>query len=105
VSVGCLAITNDFIEEVYLAALAARSRGQSRIPVHIFPTRLDERGLEWLRQRYAIYPDLVAFWEGLQAGYQYFVQNKRVPKLRVDREGRYLLDEPAAATTQRDGAP
>jgi len=100
VSIGCLAITDDLIEEVYLATLAARARGQSRIPVHIFPTPLNEHGLEWLRRNYADQPALLEFWEGLQAGYWYFVQNKRVPRMRVDRKGRYRLIETAVAAAR-----
>ena len=37
VSVGCIPLQNDQIDEVYLMATAARLNGQSYIPVHVFP--------------------------------------------------------------------
>ena len=36
-SIGCVAITDDLIKEVYWLAVLARSNGQTDIPVHIFP--------------------------------------------------------------------
>ena len=37
-SVGCIAITDDAIEELYWIAVQARGRHQRSIPVHIFPS-------------------------------------------------------------------
>jgi len=68
-SIGCVAIGDDSIDEVYLVATAARTRGQRRIPVHIFPTRLDATGRKWLREQFAERPGLLRFWAGLQAGF------------------------------------
>src|SRR6185295_14539267 len=48
-SVGCIPLGDQAIEEVYVAALDARARGQQSIPVHIFPRRLDVTGLEALQ--------------------------------------------------------
>jgi hypothetical protein len=43
-SEGCLAITDEGIRELYWLAVEARSVGQRRIPVHIFPARLGDGG-------------------------------------------------------------
>jgi murein L,D-transpeptidase YafK len=37
VTIGCVPLQDDPIEEVYLSAVDVRSNGQARIPVHIFP--------------------------------------------------------------------
>ena len=113
VSIGCVAITDTLIEEVYVAAARASSRGQHRIPVHIFPTRLDARGMGWLKKRYTARSgkktiwgtlgpgqrkrwdrrraELLAFWKNLQPIYTYFEEHKVVPRVTVSRRGRYVL--------------
>ena len=40
VTIGCVPLRDDPIEEIYLAAVDARTSGQARIPVHIFPGRM-----------------------------------------------------------------
>lgn len=42
VTIGCIPITDEKIKELYLICVEAKSNGQDRIPVYIFPTRLDE---------------------------------------------------------------
>ena len=115
VSIGCVAITDTLIEEVYVAAARARTRGQHRIPVHVFPTRLDHGGLAWLKKRYSrrsglqtawgkLRPgqrkkwdrqtvELLTFWKNLQPIYAYFEEHRVVPRVRVNRSGRYVMRE------------
>jgi len=71
VTIGCVPITDDEIKELYLAAVEARSNGQRNIPVHIFPARLDDRGLERLQKIFSERADLLSFWENLKPGYDY----------------------------------
>ena len=108
VSIGCVAITDRLIEEVYVAAARATSRGQHRIPIHIFPTRLDRGGQSWLRRHptglASLKPRpsqsrrqerrrarLLSFWTNLQPIYQYFETHRKVPKVRIDGRGRYVI--------------
>jgi|GEM_PF-254911 len=91
VTVGCLPMTDAGIKEIYLLALAAREAGQARIPVHIFPARLDEAGFAELKKRYPGQPELLRFWGDLKAGYDFFEDKKRLPKVRVDGSGRYRI--------------
>jgi len=92
VSIGCVAITDGMASEVYLAAYEAYRHGRRRIPVHIFPTRLDERGMTWLRKNHG--HKLVSFWEGLKPGYDYFERHRSLPRLTIDRRGRYIVKAP-----------
>jgi murein L,D-transpeptidase YafK len=90
VTVGCIPIQNDPIEEVYLVAVDAQANGQARIPVHIFPARLDDAGMKALASRPGVIPPLLAFWRSLQAGYRVFEQTRRPPLVTVDlRTGEY----------------
>ncbi|MBI5498093.1 MAG: hypothetical protein HY904_24030 [Deltaproteobacteria bacterium] len=90
VTIGCLPLRDGPIEELYVAVLDARLGGQKSIPVHIFPHRMDDEGMKWLR---ALGPDdaLWAFWEELRPGYDAFERTHRVPRVVVDRAGHYVV--------------
>src|SRR4051812_28702290 len=45
VSIGCIAIQDDPIEELYVMTLDARAKMGRQVPIHIFPRRLDAAGL------------------------------------------------------------
>lgn len=78
VSIGCYAMTDTAIEEIYTLIVAAFDHGQQQIPVHIFPFRLDAKnqaahqGSRWQ-----------AFWQELQPAYTLFEQTGRVPSVTV----------------------
>lgn len=97
-STGCLAVTNDGAEWLYVIAVLAHSNGQDAIPIHTFPIRFDEANLAWLREVTAD-RELWAFWENLREGYDYFEQHHRLPSIRVDESGRYVI-EPDGLTPQ-----
>jgi len=86
VSIGCLAMTDALIKEIYVAAALARGSGQAKIPVHFFPARLDEGVVEKLAPA-----EHRAFWRNLAEGYALFEKEKVPPRPRVDRRGRYLF--------------
>ena len=83
-TIGCVPVTDQWIEEIYLIAVQAREAGQETIPVHIFPTRLDTNGLAWLGDTYG--PDFVdfPFWQNLQQGYLAFERTRTVPGVGYD---------------------
>jgi len=91
VSIGCVAITDPLIKELYLAAVQARSNGQRRIPVHIFPMRMDKSGLAKLKILSDHKTERWAFWKNLAQTYRAFEKNHRVPKVRVSSSGRYRI--------------
>ncbi|MGI6657341.1 MAG: L,D-transpeptidase family protein [Desulfobulbus sp.] len=83
-SVGCFAMTNERMEEIYLLAHAALANGQDRFDVHIFPFPLTQRNL----RAYAASP-WIQFWRGLAPGYEAFERSHRVPRMAVEG-GRYV---------------
>ena len=88
VSIGCLPLGDAGIEEVYLAALDARTRGQTKIPVHVFPARMSgDLWKEFAREQ----PGLRAFWDQLQPIYEAFEKTRRVPSVSVGGDGAYRI--------------
>lgn len=90
VSIGCIPITDTMIEELYLLAVEARTNGQKRIPVHIFPFKMNEvnmkTALGTLQDE-----QLKDFWKNLKTGYQSFEESKKIPKVKVSPDGQYTF--------------
>lgn len=103
-SEGCLAVTDDGIRELYWMSVEARAAGQRRIPLHIFPARLDTQDLEILQRTFAHRPDLNRFWATLKPGYDFFEQNRRIPAVGVEG-GEYVVNGAALDGPRPLGAP
>lgn len=85
-SVGCYAMTDPKIEEIYTLVRAAFAGGQSFIRFHSFPFRMTaERLVKAEKSSHA------PFWANLQQGYDFFEKTKRPPNVEVvDKE--YVFD-------------
>lgn len=84
VSIGCMAMTDEKIEEIYdLATKAKRA-----ITVHIFPCRMSGNAYAAIKRDY---PQHRTFWTQLEPIYLAFEDTKRVPKVSIDSKGRYKL--------------
>ncbi len=90
VTIGCMPLTDMYIKEVYILAVEARNNGQQTIQVHIFPTKMDEKGMAFLVKENAKHTD---FWKNLKTGYDFFEQKQQLPKVSVDKAGHYLFSE------------
>lgn len=84
-SIGCLAMTDPAIEEIYLLALAAKAKG---IPVHIFPARLGDVSLKRLLLQA---PEHGALWRSLKPMYDGFEKDGLLRGFRVLRTGLYRV--------------
>ncbi len=84
VSIGCLSMTDERIEELWVMAQAVRAAGHA-IDVNLYPAR-DLRGLI---EREAD-PELAAFWRTLLAGNEQFERTRRPPRPGI-RDGRYAF--------------
>jgi len=90
VSIGCIPLGNENIEELYL--LAAKARNASRpIHVHIFPAHLDEDSYKTLKEKYKSDKDLLVFWANLKTIYDSFEKSKILPAVSVDLAGKYVI--------------
>lgn len=85
VSIGCFAMTDPAIEEIYLIAEAALKKGQKAFAVHIFPFRMTGE-----RMTLATDSPWHDFWGNLQEGYLAFENTRKPPRVRV-REDRYFF--------------
>lgn len=91
VSIGCIPITDDKIRELYLIAVEARSHGQTRIPIHLFPGKMDDAS--WVVLKEGVDDQMLRFWRNLRPIYMSFEKNGVVPAVRVDLDGTYALNE------------
>jgi murein L,D-transpeptidase YafK len=84
-SVGCFAMTNSVVAEIYDLAERALKGGQERVQVHVFPFRMTDANMasygksEWL-----------PFWQNLKEGYDAFEQTRVPPQIGVC-DKRYLI--------------
>jgi len=86
VSIGCYAMTNAGIEEIYTLADAAFRGGQSFFRVHIFPFRMTSESMQdRLHSRWW------DFWKNLKQGYDMFEEEWRPPNVEVN-DGRYVFE-------------
>jgi murein L,D-transpeptidase YafK len=86
-SIGCFAMTDPVIEEIYLIIDAALDKGQAQVPVHIFPFRMTPSRLEKARLAADAH---CKFWCELQAGHDHF-EAKRFPPAITIQAGQYQL--------------
>ncbi|UOQ52909.1 L,D-transpeptidase family protein [Hymenobacter cellulosivorans] len=86
VTVGCLPITDDCIQEVYLLALEARCAGQQDMQIHIFPFELTTQNLER-----ALGSKHYAFWQSLRPGFAQFDEHLTLPNVAVEATGQYVV--------------
>lgn len=93
VTIGCIPIEDEPIEEVFFSCLDARTGTGVRPAIHIFPTRMDDAGMERLRAHASGDPDLLAFWEELRPIYAAFEEDARVPAFEIEAtSGAYRLE-------------
>jgi len=91
-TIGCLPMTDDLIESVYLVSLYAKSVGQLEIPIHIFPTKLSVNNYNKMKKDYFNgQSEILDFWANLKEGYEYFDKRRLIPKVEVNQEGKYIF--------------
>lgn len=85
-SVGCFAMTDGLIEEIYAFVREALDGGQERVPVHTFPFRMTDTALA----RHAGHP-AEASWAPLKEAYDDFAKSRLVPRVAMC-EKRYVVN-------------
>jgi len=88
-SVGCYAMTDEKIDEIYAVIEAALDGGQREVDVHIFPFRLDTEAFLADGGHAA-----VPFWRNLAQGYALFEASGLPPKVGAC-DGVYLFGKDA----------
>ncbi len=88
-SIGCMAMTDELIKEIYVMAVDARTNGQKTIPVSVFPAKLTKENFANLKKEYADNPVLLKFWENLKKGFDIFEKCKKLPDVTFASNGQY----------------
>ncbi len=90
VTIGCMPMTNDGIQEIYTVCLNARINGQENIPVHIYPTRLNKNGIGYLIREFPGDTPRQQLWSELRNEYEYFEKTHRLLPVMYSPEGEYV---------------
>jgi murein L,D-transpeptidase YafK len=114
-SVGCFAMTNQGIDEIYPLVEAALLAGQHEVPVHIFPFRMSEAAiareagaggggnlLAFLNAANGPKRDWTEFWHNLKQGYDQFEQT-HVPPVAYACGDRYDFGQSGKACSRIAG--
>jgi murein L,D-transpeptidase YafK len=96
-SVGCFAMTNAVIAEIYDLAEAALKKGQqTHIHVHAFPFRMTDEAMKANASS-----QWIAFWTNLKEGYDAFDQTRVPPRVGVcDKRYSFQADGPLEVAGQ-----
>jgi murein L,D-transpeptidase YafK len=91
VSVGCIAMGNDNIKEIFKICEIARSNGQKHIYVHIFPINFNNPfRVSILDDIIVNKPNVIKFENNIKEGFYMFEKNKILPLIDIDSNGQYL---------------
>ncbi len=92
VTVGCIPLQNEQMEEVYMLATLVKTNGMDFIPVHVFPVRYSvTKSVEYflkvsrddkIYQKFAI---------NVKEVYDYFELYKKLPIITVNAKGEYVV--------------
>jgi len=92
-SIGCYAMTDAVVDEIWGLVTAALNTSQERFAVQVFPFRMTERNLKARSgDRWA------SFWADLKTGHDLFEQNRVPPTVSVCK-GRYVYEQGIATAT------
>ena len=93
VTVGCIPLTDEYIEEVYILAAYAKASGEDYIPVHIYPVRYGvKKSMDYLTYLSKSDAQLKQFAQNLQAVYDHFELTHQLPVIMTDARGNYVFD-------------
>lgn len=84
-SIGCVSMTDERIEEIYLIGWGAFMKGRPT-NIHMFPAR-DFKPL-YADPNYAAHHD---FWREIEPGLTAFDKTHRLPDVRIEKDGRYVV--------------
>ncbi len=90
VTIGCIPIGDENIQELYLIAAKAKSAG-GKINVHIFPTIMNEQNYKAINNEFGTDASLLAFWSWLKPGFDAFENSKKLPLVSIEESGKYIV--------------
>lgn len=85
-SIGCYAMTDPAVDDIYGLVSAALRNGQGSVDVHAFPFRMSD--VNMMRNAHSRWID---FWRDLKAGYDLFEKGRRIPAVTI-ADKRYIVE-------------
>ena len=96
VTTGCIPVTDQYVEELYILAANAKNQGQDFIPVHIFPINFkNSRSVDYLKKYLTTFSEYEHFAGKMRNAFYYFEKHKQVPIVLVNERGEYVNDDEA----------
>lgn len=93
VSVGCIAISDGPIEELYVLTSNAKDNGQDFIPVHVFPVKYNvKKSFQYLAETTKTNQPLQQFAVTLKSAFDYFEEKKQLPLIMINKKGEYVIN-------------
>ena len=93
-SIGCYAMGDRNIDDIYKLVKEALLNGQTRVFVHIFPFRMKQTILASYQKS-----KWYKFWKNLKEGYDAFEKSHQVPLIDIEN-GRYIIDKNSTSNPQ-----
>jgi len=88
VTIGCIPIENEPVEELYVACVEAKNNNNT-ITLEMYPCRFTEANWNSLSKQAP--GENLKFWETLKPVYLHFEANHQMPAVKVSKEGDYQL--------------
>ena len=98
VSVGCFAMTDDLIEEIYAFVRDSTAAGGTRVPLHIFPFRMTAKNI----LAHTDHPALPT-WTPLKEAYDDFATSRMPPRVAICSK-RYVVNPITRVSSDSDAA-
>jgi len=103
VTTGCIPITDEQIEELYVLAAHAKDLGEDFIPVHIFPVNFkNPRSVSYLNRYLLNFSEFYGFEKSMKNAFFYFEKYHQLPVIMVNGKGDYVTEEVQAPAVQEE---
>ncbi len=91
VTIGCMPLQDEGIKELYVYAIESNKKEKNKIPVYIFPCKMEGKAFEKAIQNNLNNKDAIQLWSSLKVMYDYFDLYKTLPKWDLNENGYYTL--------------
>jgi murein L,D-transpeptidase YafK len=92
VTIGCIPITDDWIKELYVFCVEAKSNGQHTIPVTIFPFKMEDQTYQTMVSNYDKETQMIGLWTDLKTASDLFAQSHNLPTIKFLETGRHKVE-------------
>lgn len=98
VTVGCIPLRDEQIDELYILAAHAKDAGQDYIPVHIFPIKFNvPKSVNYFNNFAKDDPSLKQFAARMEDAFDYFEKFRQLPVILINDKGDYIVNNASSA--------